>query len=66
MNKENLLQSLIVLASENLELETKIKEALIFMEDNFYYHDGVLVTIPTEESFKKLKNILLRGGVDDE
>lgn len=65
MNKEDLLHTLVILASENFKLITVRNEALAFIENNFDYHDGVLTTIPTEHDFIKLKAIL-RGGDEDE
>ena len=67
MNKEYLLNSLVVIASENLKLEECIKEALVYMDKHFNYKNGILISIPTEDEFDTLKRILQnRFEKDDE
>ena len=65
MNKEYLLNSLVVIASENLKLEEVIKEALEYMDKHFNYKDGLLISIPTENEFEMLKRILQNRFEED-
>ena len=48
---------------ENLYEE--VSRALDYMNDHFYYKDGLLITIPVESDFDRLKHIL-QNALDGE